>query len=69
MDLAIKAKDLTEDEGRCEALGDVYKYHNDNILWSCPMVRLESLWGVSESLSWTPRPDNLLLIKEVTVLK
>lgn len=69
MDLAIKAKDLTEDAGRCEALGDVYKYHNDNILWSCPMVRLESLWGVSESVSWTPRPDNLLLIKEMTVLK
>ena len=68
MEPAIAAKSLSEEEGRCEALGEVFKYHSENILWSCPMVRLQSLWGVSESVDWHPRPDNLILLNEASLL-
>ncbi len=63
MDELIAAASPLTGEARQEAIAAAFAYEHENILQSCPMVHIQALWGVSGRLDWTPRFDNLVLIK------
>jgi len=65
VELIDAAAPLSEEEGRAEALAAALAYHNENVLWSCPMIHIQDLWGVSEDLDWQPRFDRFILVKEI----
>jgi peptide/nickel transport system substrate-binding protein len=67
VELIDAAMPLTEEEGRAKALAAAFVEHHENVLWSCPMVHIQDLWGVSEQLDWQPRFDRFILVKEISL--
>jgi len=65
VDLIEAALPLTEAGGREAALQSALAYHNERVMWACPMVHIQDLWGVSLDVDWTPRFDRRILVKEV----
>jgi len=63
-ELIAKAQPLTG-EARQKALAEAFAYQRENVVQDCPMVHIQALWGLSGRIDWTPRPDNLVLVKEV----
>ncbi len=66
VDLIETAIPLTEAEGREDALQAVFAFHNENVMWACPMVHIQDLWGVSLDVDWTPRFDRRIVVKDVS---
>lgn len=67
VELIDAAIPLTEAEGRAEALAAAFKEHHENVVWSCPMIHIQDLWGISERVDWQPRFDRFILIKEMSL--
>lgn len=67
VELIDAATTLTEAEGRGEALAAAFKEHYENVVWSCPMIHIQDLWGVSERVDWQPRFDRFILVKEISL--
>jgi peptide/nickel transport system substrate-binding protein len=67
VELIDAAMPLSEEEGRAEALAAALAYHHENVLWACPMIHIQDLWGVSERLDWQPRFDRFTLVKEMAL--
>jgi peptide/nickel transport system substrate-binding protein len=63
-ELIAKAAPLTGEE-RQKAIAEALAYQRDNMVQDCPMVHIQALWGLSERIDWTPRFDNMILVKEV----
>jgi len=64
VELIEAALPLAEAQGREAALQAALAYHIENVLWACPMVHIQDLWGVSLDVDWTPRFDRRILIKD-----
>jgi peptide/nickel transport system substrate-binding protein len=67
VELIDSAALLTEGEGRAEALAAAFAEHRENVVWSCPMIHIQDMWGVSERVDWQPRFDRFILVKEVSL--
>lgn len=67
VELIDAAMPLTEAEGRAETLAAAFKEHRENVVWSCPMIHIQDLWGVSERVDWQPRFDRFILVKETSL--
>jgi peptide/nickel transport system substrate-binding protein len=65
VELIDAAMPLTEAEGRGEALAAAFKEHHENVVWTCPMIHIQDLWGISDRLDWQPRFDRFILVKEM----
>jgi peptide/nickel transport system substrate-binding protein len=63
-ELIAKAVPLTG-EARQNAIAEALAYQHDNVVQDCPMVHIQALWGLSGRIDWTPRFDNMILVKEV----
>ena len=66
VELIELALPLTEAQGREAAFQAVFAFHNEKVMWACPMVHIQDLWGVALDVDWTPRFDRRILIKEVS---
>lgn len=67
MDRLISAAAPLVGEARQHALAKAFAHQHDEIVQDCPMVHLQAMWGLSERVDWTPRFDNLILIKTVSM--
>jgi peptide/nickel transport system substrate-binding protein len=67
VELIDAATVLTEEEGRAEALAAAFAEHRENVVWSCPMIHIQDMWGISERLDWQPRFDRFILVKEASL--
>jgi peptide/nickel transport system substrate-binding protein len=56
-------------EARQHALAEAFVYQHDEIVQDCPMVHLQAVWGLSDRVDWTPRFDNLILIKTASMIE
>ena len=65
MDELIAAAEPLTGDARQKAIAEAFAYQHDNVIQDCPMVHIQALWGVSGRLGWTPRFDNLVLVKTV----
>jgi len=65
VDMIDKADALTAEQGRADAFAAVLAEHHDNVLWACPMVHPQDLYGVSEHVDWQPRFDGSILVSEM----
>jgi len=67
MDEMIAEAQVLTGEERAAAIAEALAYVHDNIVQDCPMVHIQALWGVSGRLDWTPRFDNLVLVKTAKI--
>jgi len=67
MDKLISAATPLIGKARQHALAKAFAYQHNEIVQDCPMVHLQAVWGLSERINWTPRFDNLTLIKTVSM--
>jgi len=65
VELSDKAMTLTEEQGRAEALAEVFAYDHDHILWACPLVHIQDIYGISEHVDWKPRFDRMWVLNEI----
>ncbi len=56
-----------EGEARDEAYQEILKYVRQNIVSNVPLVHLRVLYAVTDDLIWNPRPDNLILVKDMSL--
>jgi peptide/nickel transport system substrate-binding protein len=54
-------------EERNKAYQDILKYVNDTHLPFIYLVHIQAIYALSERTTWTPRSDNMILLKDVTV--
>jgi peptide/nickel transport system substrate-binding protein len=60
------AEVLTGD-ARDKAYRELMKYVQDTWLPVIPMVHLQAIYGVSDRVTWQPRTDNLIRLKDATL--
>lgn len=58
---------VLDGEERNKAYQDLLKYVHDTQLPVIPMVHLQAIYGLSDRITWEPRSDNLILLKEVQI--
>lgn len=63
-DLYAEASKLTGPE-RQEALAKVMEYQAENIVATCPIVHIKYIYKLADGLQWQPRPDHLILAKDM----
>jgi peptide/nickel transport system substrate-binding protein len=67
MEELIQKARVAGEEERGQAVAEGLAYQRENILQDCPMVHIQALWGLSGRVDWTPRFDNLILVKDVSL--
>lgn len=56
-------------EDRATAYREIMAYLHDNVVSDVALVHMQALYAVTENVQWQPRPDNLLLLKEISLKK
>ncbi len=64
VELYEKARQLSGPE-RQTALAEVMKYQADNVVATCPIVHIKYIYKLGNGVQWQPRPDHLILAKDV----
>ena len=54
-------------EERNKAYQDLLKYVHDTHMPVIPMVHIQAIYGLAEGVTWEPRADNLILLKDVQI--
>ena len=67
MDALIDKAALATGEERAKALGEALMYEHENIVATCPMMHVQSLYGASDKLDWTPRFDQFVFVKDMNL--
>ena len=50
---------------RQTALAEVMMYQHENVVATCPIVHIKFIYKLADGVSWQPRPDHLILAKDV----
>jgi peptide/nickel transport system substrate-binding protein len=58
---------VLDGEERNKAYQDILAYVRDNHLPHVYLVHIQAIYGLSERITWEPRTDNLILVKDVTI--
>jgi peptide/nickel transport system substrate-binding protein len=64
--MAAAASVLSGDE-RDKAYRDIFKYEQDTWTAVIPMVHTQAIYAVADGVTWQPRTDNLIRLKDVTL--
>jgi hypothetical protein len=54
-------------DARDKAYQDILKYEQDTWTAVIPMVHTQAIYAVADGVTWTPRTDNLIRLKDVTL--
>ena len=61
----IAEAEVASGDARQQAFEAVWIYDHDNVVATIPLVHIQAIWGLSPRVDWTPRFDNLVLVKTV----
>ncbi|MCC6804687.1 MAG: hypothetical protein IT319_17525 [Anaerolineae bacterium] len=50
---------------RQDALADVMLYQYEHVVATCPIVYMQYIYKLADGVTWQPRPDHLILAKDV----
>lgn len=64
VDMFNAANQLAGDE-RQAALAEVMLYQHENVVATCPIIHMKFIYKIADGLEWQPRPDHLILAKDV----
>ncbi|MBL8131465.1 MAG: hypothetical protein JNL42_06380 [Anaerolineae bacterium] len=65
-DMYAEASQLSGQE-RQDALAEVLLYQHENVMATCPIVHMKFIYKLADGLDWQPRPDHLILAKDVVL--
>lgn len=66
VDMFSEANKESGDE-RQVALAEVMQYQHENVVATCPIVHIKYIYKLANGVDWQPRPDHLILAKDVAL--